>query len=131
MITLKTGQAITPKQLAEVFKASAINRPTEDLQRLETMLQHGNLLVTAWDEDRLVGVARGLTDFSYCCYLSDLAVDRDYQAQGIGRKLIEKTKEEIGEKTALILRASEEAMTYYPKIGFDHVDNCFVIPRTS
>ncbi|MFB4213249.1 GNAT family N-acetyltransferase [Shouchella sp. JSM 1781072] len=130
MITLKTGQTITPEQLAEVFKASAINRPTEDLQRLETMLQHSNLLVTAWDKDRLVGVARSLTDFSYCCYLSDLAVDRDYQAQGIGRKLIEKTKEEIGERSALILRASEEAMAYYPKLGFDHVDNCFVIPRS-
>jgi ribosomal protein S18 acetylase RimI-like enzyme len=49
------------------------------------MLANSNLLVTAWAGQQLVGIARSITDFHYCCYLSDLAVDVAYQQQGIGK----------------------------------------------
>ncbi|KQL56521.1 MULTISPECIES: GNAT family N-acetyltransferase [Bacillaceae] len=129
MITIKVGEMITPQQLASVFQRSTINRPLEDLNRLEEMLKYGNLLVTAWDGEKLIGVARSLTDYAYCCYLSDLAVDTAYQFQGIGRQLVDKTKDEIGENVTLLLRASVEAMDYYPKLGFEQIENGFAIPR--
>ncbi|HJV85857.1 MAG TPA: GNAT family N-acetyltransferase [Noviherbaspirillum sp.] len=122
---------ISPEQLADVFRRSGIRRPVEDLPRMAAMLAHANLLVTAWDGERLVGVARALTDFSYCCYLSDLAVDLQYQKGGIGRTLVDQVREAIGEKSMLLLLAAPEAMQYYPKIGFEAVPNGWIIKRTA
>jgi GNAT superfamily N-acetyltransferase len=122
---------ITPQQFASVFRRSGIRRPVDDLDRMEQMLTHGNLLITAWDGDDLVGVARSLTDFCYCCYLSDLAVDREYQQSGIGAELIRRTREAIGERANLLLLAAPEAMGYYPKVGFEAVENGWIIRRMS
>lgn len=120
---------ISAEQLADVFRRSGIRRPVDDLPRLTTMLAHANILVTAWDGERLVGVARALSDFSYCCYLSDLAVDRDYQHDGIGKKLIASVREIIGTQSMLLLLATPEAQAYYPKVGFDAVENGWIIKR--
>ncbi|MGM9930221.1 GNAT family N-acetyltransferase [Pradoshia sp.] len=128
-IHYRKNERITAEQLAEVFKASGIRRPVEDKPRLERMLHHADILITAWDKERLVGVARALTDYSYCCYLSDLAVDQEYQHKGIGKELIQEVEREIGEEAALILLASPIAMDYYPKIGFNCIENGYIIPR--
>ncbi|HZW13103.1 MAG TPA: GNAT family N-acetyltransferase [Noviherbaspirillum sp.] len=130
-IAYHTGRHISAGQLAEVFSRSGIRRPVEDLPRLAGMLEHANVLVTAWDGERLVGVARGLSDFNYCCYLSDLAVDKEYQRAGIGRKLVDAVRTLIGGKSMLLLLAAPEAMEYYPRIGFDAVSNGWMIKRTA
>ena len=83
------------------------------------MLRHANLLCTAWDGEKLVGVARSVTDFDYCCYLSDLAVDENYQRKGIGKELIRQTKSRLGDKARIILLSAPKAEAYYPKIGFE------------
>lgn len=129
-IMYKDDITITPIDLSEIFKKSGIIRPFDDLDRLQQMLDHANVLVTAWDEERLVGVARGLTDFSYCCYLSDLAVDETYQEQGIGKELINRVQLLLNENVALILLSSPKAMDYYPKVGFEKIDNGYKIART-
>lgn len=121
---------ITPEQLADVFTQSGIRRPVDDLGRMARMLQGADVLVTAWDGECLVGVARALTDFSYCCYLSDLAVDRAYQRCGIGAALIAQVSKAIGEESMLHLLAAPEAMEYYPKIGFESVPNGWIVKRT-
>ena len=128
-IEYRTNTPITPEQLADVFAKSGIRRPTHDLGRMGKMLAHANLTVTAWDGERLVGVARALTDFCWCCYLSDLAVDSAYQHQGIGKRLIERVRVEAGAETSLLLLAAPEAMAYYPKIGFEPVPNGWLLPR--
>lgn len=128
-ITYKTGLIPDTSHIIEVYDSSGINRPTADKARIEKMYAHSNLVVTAWDGDKLVGVSRALTDFCYCSYLSDLAVRKDYQQKGIGKKLIALTREEAGEQAVLILLAAPTAMTYYPKIGFDKLTNAFMIPR--
>ena len=130
-ITYAQDRRITPEQLAGVFTRSGIQRPVEDLARMEKMLQHGNLLITAWDGENLVGVARALTDFAFCCYLSDLAVDRAYQHQGIGQTLIEQVRSAIGQNSMLLLLAAPDAMAYYPKVGFEAVANGWIIKRAS
>ena len=102
----------------------------QDRSRIEKMLKHGNILVTAWDKDVLVGVSRALSDFSFCCYLSDLAVDEAYQHKGIGKELIRQTHLVAGEQDAmLILLAAPKAVGYYPKIGMEQFKECFVIRR--
>lgn len=129
MITYSNERIIRPKELAEVFEKSGIHRPTDDLPRLEEMIAHADILWTAWEDKKLVGIVRALTDFSYACYLSDLAVDKDYQQAGIGKNLIDKLQKQIGPEVSLVLLAAAGAMDYYPKVGFDHADNAFLIPR--
>lgn len=101
VIEYKYNEKITPEQLSQVFLASKLIRPTDDYPRLQKMINHADILFTAWNGDQLVGVARAVTDFSYCCYLSDLAVDKSYQKEGIGKTLLQLLKERIGEKSPL------------------------------
>lgn len=130
-ITYQVG--IIPKaiEIINVYNSSGINRPTNDIERILRMYNNSNLVITAWNGKELVGIARSMTDFCYACYLSDLAVKLDYQKEGLGKKLIELTQKEIGEKTALILLSAPIAMEYYPKIGFEAVKNGFIIKRKS
>jgi len=129
-IVYQLNEPVKVDDVIRVFRNSGITRPVDQEERIQKMLDNANLIVTAWDNDRLVGIARAITDFSYCCYLSDLAVDKDYQKSGIGKKLIDKVKETIGEEVALILLSAPNAMDYYPKVGFDRIDNGYIIRRT-
>ena len=86
-----------------------------DLPRIAKMLEHGNLTISAWDGDRLVGISRALTDFAYCCYLSDLAVDQAYQRHGIGKEMLALTRRELGDQVALILLAAPGRWTTTPR----------------
>ena len=117
------------EQIIDLYNSSGINRPTTDYERMTNMYVNSNLIVSAWDNEKLVGIARNLTDFCYCCYLSDLAVRKEYQKFGIGKKLISLTKEKIGDQTMLLLLSAPGAINYYPKVGFQKVDNGFIINR--
>jgi len=116
----ETSRQISAGEFIDVLRRSTLaeRRPVDERQSIEAMLRHGNLLCTAWDENKLVGVARSVTDFEYCCYLSDLAVDEKYQRRGIGKELIRLTKSKLGPLANLILLSAPKAEAYYPKIGF-------------
>ena len=88
-----------------------------------------SLLLSAWVGDELVGLSRSLTDHAYCCYLSDLAVDKKYQGHGIGRELVKRTQAIIGDEVSLILLSAPDAMSYYPTLGFELAQNAYVIRR--
>ena len=105
-------------------------RPVDDEACLRGMVEHADLLITARLDGRLVGIARSVTDFHYCCYLSDLAVDRALQRQGIGKRLIAETRQWLGPRTRLILLSAPAARAYYPKIGFERHPDAFVTPLT-
>jgi len=129
-ITYKLDIIPDAEKIIDLYKSSGINRPIADKERIAKMYANSNLIVTAWDVSKLVGISRSLTDFCYSCYLSDLAVRKEYQKHGIGKKLIALTKEKIGEHTMLLLLAAPAAMDYYPKVGFEPVENGFIIKRT-
>lgn len=126
---------LEPHLTAEEFQSILIRstlaerRPVQDLSRLDTMLRHADLIVTARLGGELIGISRAITDFSYCCYLSDLAVDIQHQRRGIGKQLIEQTHRAAGLQTALILIAAPAAEGYYPKIGMQYVPSCWMTPR--
>lgn len=117
------------EELSRVFRCSGIRRPHDDPKRLARMLQHANLIVTARAEGHLVGIARCLSDFSWCCYISDLAVDAAHQRQGIGKRLVGKVQEIVGEECTLILNAAPGAEDYYPHIGFESVTSAWKVQR--
>lgn len=127
--------ALEPNLQAEEFQSILIRstlaerRPVQDLPRLDTMLRQADLIVTARIDGQLVGVSRAITDFSYCCYLSDLGVDVAHQRRGLGKRLIQTTHSAAGLHTALILVAAPTAEGYYPKIGMQHISSCWMTPR--
>lgn len=123
------NQALNVADIVRVFDSSGIQRPTQDVNRIANMFAHANLVISAWDKQKLIGVARALTDHSYSCYLSDLAVDASYQKQGVGTELIAQVRAQIGEQVSLILLSAPQAMGYYPKMGFTPLDNAFAIKR--
>ena len=116
----------------DLLKRSTLaeRRPVDDLAMILAMLKHADIIATARVGELLVGVSRAITDFSYCTYLSDLAVDAAYQRRGIGRELIRRTHEATGLKTTLILLAAPAAREYYPHIGMQRHDSCWIIPRS-
>ena len=114
----------------DIVRKSGLVRPIEDRGRVERMLAHANLIITARQDGRLVGFARSLTDFCFCCYLSDLAVDKACQGQGIGRRLIEETRIAAGgPTTTTLLLSAPGAITFYQGIKMPQADNCFVYRR--
>lgn len=114
-----------------LLKASTLaeRRPVDDIECMQGMVANSNLMVTAWDGESLVGVARSVTDFHYACYLSDLAVHADYQGSGIGKKLQILTQDQLGPKCKLILIAAPAANSYYARIGFANNQRCWVLER--
>lgn len=114
----------------DVVAKSGLNRPITDRARVEKMLANANLILTARQDGKLVGFARSVTDFCFCCYLSDLAVDKACQGQGIGRRLIEETRTAAGGPiTTTLLLSAPTAMTYYEGIKMPKADNCFLYRR--
>ena len=105
----------------------AERRPVHRPDVVRGMLEHADVILTARVDDKLVGVSRAVTDYSYCTYLSDLAVDQAYQGSGIGRELIRRTHEAAGVHTTLILLAAPKAQTYYPHIGMEQHPSAWII----
>ncbi|MFI5460086.1 MAG: GNAT family N-acetyltransferase, partial [Isosphaerales bacterium] len=105
----------------------AERRPVDEPETVRGMLVHADIILTARVGSLLVGISRAITDYNFCTYLSDLAVDRAYQRQGIGRELIRRTHEAAGRKTTLILLAAPKARTYYPHVGMNAHDSCWII----
>lgn len=119
---------LDPSEFISVLKKSTLGerRPIDDFDRISEMCKNANLTITARLDGKLIGVARSISDFTYCTYLSDLAVDTDFQNKGIGKKLIEETKKMTPNAT-LILLSAPAAVEYYPKIGMKRHDNCFIL----
>ncbi len=128
-IAYHAGRTPAAEQIIELYESAGLERPTLDQPRIARMYANSNLIVSAWDGPRLVGVARALTDFCFCCYLADLAVHAAYQHQGIGKKLLALTKEKAGPGSSLVLRAAPEALAYYPKLGLETMADGFLIRR--
>jgi len=131
LIEFKVNEPLSVTDVIDLFESSGIDRPTNNPERIRKMLDKANLIVSAWEGDKLIGIARSLTDFAYCTYLSDLAVRREYQKRKVGSSLIQITRSEVGEASMLLLLSNESAMGYYPKLGFERASNAFMLKRQS
>jgi predicted N-acetyltransferase YhbS len=129
-ITYRLEPELTPEDFIDVLRRSTLaeRRPVHDVDTIQAMLKNADVIVTAWLDGLLIGVSRAITDFAYCTYLSDLAVDQTHQRQGIGRELIRRTHEAAGLNTTVILLAAPKAKGYYPHIGMTMHESCWIIP---
>jgi ribosomal protein S18 acetylase RimI-like enzyme len=128
-ITYKINSPVSANQFIELLQQSTLaeRRPVDDYQCMHGMVTNSNLMPTAWDDQKLVGIARCITDFEYACYVSDLAVHQDYQRQGIGKELLTLTQQQLKEKCKLILIAAPAANDYYRHIGFSNNPRCWIL----
>lgn len=125
----RTDARLTVESVIDLYKRSTLGerRPVDRPDIFEGMLRNSSLTVTAWLGERLVGIARTLTDFTYVAYLADLAVDGEFQRRGIGTQLIEETRGRLGPECMLVLLAAPKANDYYPKLGFEHNPRAWVL----
>lgn len=130
-ITYETTSTLSVDSFIDILNRSTLGerRPVDDLECIENMIKNADIIVTAVVDNKIIGVARAVSDYSYCCYLSDLAVDVDFQHQGIGKILIQKVQEQLGVKCKLILLSAPAAVGYYPKIGFTQHPSAWVIAK--
>jgi predicted N-acetyltransferase YhbS len=121
MISYRTGNTLDLDAVIDLYRASTLGlrRPIDDRGRMDQMLRNANLVITAWDQELLVGISRSLSDFSFVTYLADLAVRESHQRQGIGKELIRRTQQ-AATPAGIILLAAPAAEQYYPHIGFTH-----------
>jgi ribosomal protein S18 acetylase RimI-like enzyme len=128
-IDYRYGNQLDLDQVIALYRASTLGerRPIDDREAMKNMLQHANLVVTAWSDERLVGIARTLTDFAYVGYMSDLAVHSEYQRRGIGVELIARTRRAMGPNAKIVLLAAPLAVDYYPRIGFTRHNSAWTL----
>lgn len=128
-IDYRDNASISLEAAIDLYRRSTLGerRPIDRPDIFEGMLENASLTVTAWHGDRLVGIARTLTDFSYVAYLADLAVDAEYQRRGIGERLIQETRGRLGTECMVVLLAAPKANEYYPKLGFEHNPRAWVL----
>jgi len=130
-IEYKINVPVSTDQFIDLLRVSTLGerRPIEDRECMEGMVKNSNLIVSAWEGEKLIGIARSMTDFHYACYLSDLAVDEEHQKSGIGKILQVITQKQLGLKCKLILVAAPSANSYYEHIGFVNNSSCWVLER--
>jgi ribosomal protein S18 acetylase RimI-like enzyme len=131
-IAYTRDRPINPTEFKSILERSglAARRPVSNVDRLKKMLAAYTFVVSAWQGDRLVGISTVWTDWAFSAYLADLAVDRDYQKRGIGRRLVEISKQAVGPEVTLILLSAPDAANYYPKIGMERFADCFLLRRS-
>ena len=128
MIEYRSGNQINLDEVIDLYRASTLGerRPIDDKERMHAMMQNANLVITAWDGEQLVGIARSFTDSVYATYLADLAVRLSHQNQGIGKELMRRTQQ-AAPKAQLILLAAPKAVNYYPRVGFTQHPSAWIL----
>lgn len=131
MITYTEHASIDPEQAIDLYTRSTLGerRPINNIETFRAMLTNANLTISAWDGDKLVGISRSLTDFSYVAYLADLAVDEEYQRKGIGKRLIEETQKRLESDCMIVLLAAPKANSYYEHLGFEHNPRAWILKK--
>lgn len=127
-ITFRVGNQVNLDATLAVYRDSSLGerRPVDDRERMRAMLRNANLVVTAWDGEMMVGVARAFSDKVYVTYLADLAVRTEYQRMGIGKELIRFLKA-AAPKAKIVALAAPDAESYYPHVGFERHPQAWII----
>jgi predicted N-acetyltransferase YhbS len=128
VIEYRTGNDLDLDEVIGVYVDSTLGerRPVADRDRMAGMFREANLVITAWDGDQMVGIARSVSDFHYATYLSDLAVRVSHQKQGIGIELIRRTQH-AAPRASVILLSAPAAAEYYPRIGFTRHESAWML----
>ena len=99
-------------------------------ERISKLVKNTSISLVARDENNdIIGVCFGITDFAYWLFITDLGVVREYVGKGIGKDLVNKLHELAGGKDNIIMYAcfNENALGFYKKIGMTKTDDVVVL----
>lgn len=128
MITIVHDRRPDLDAIRALYAAAPLRRPIGDPGRIRKMFEHANVVISAWEGDRLVGLLRGWTDFAFDGYVCDLAIHPGYQKQGLGKRLLDEAAA-LGPDIHWILLASPIAKAYYGHLGWTQLPNAWDLPR--
>jgi GNAT superfamily N-acetyltransferase len=122
---------LSAAEFVDLLERSGLDRhrPVHDHGRIERMLSNSNLVIGARQSGRLVGVARCITDFSWCCYISEVAVDATIQGHGIGKRLMQEVRRAAGCEATCLLLSYPDAAAFYEGIGMKRFADAFLFER--
>lgn len=131
MVSIEVNPQISADAFIDILQRSGLaeRRPVEDSRRIAKMLEEADLILVAKDaNDKIAGVARCLTDFAYVCYVSDLAICKTRQGEGIGRMLLQRVRSIIQPEARVFLISAPAAVGFYEKINLPRIEQCFDVP---
>ena len=128
MITYSTDRRPDTDAIRALYAASPLRRPVGDPERIRRMFEGSNVVFAAWEGERLVGLLRGWTDGAFDGYVCDLAVHPACQKSGVGRTLLEMLIVPFPD-VRWVLLASPLAKDDYAHVGWEALDNAWVLPR--
>lgn len=119
-LNYKVNFAISIEDFIRLIRQSPFKEvvPTDNLTQLDAMLNNADLLISAWDEEQVVGFVRAVTDFSSSCYICELAIDANYQKLGIDRSLMRLAAEELPADCQILFFTTDSNLTEYLRLGF-------------
>ena len=120
-----TLDGLTPSRIATLYRRAPLLRQTDSGPRLQTAFENSGIVLSLWDGERLVGLARVITDGVAVAYLCDLAVEPDVQGAGVGKRLIDEVLARVG-TAELVLRDSNLSTGFYDRLGFEPVENAWM-----
>jgi ribosomal protein S18 acetylase RimI-like enzyme len=118
MIMYNTDKKVDYDRLKTLFNEVGWNDKTDDINRLKTMVENSQIVVTAWDEDTMVGFARCTTDYVFNGQINNVVVDSKYRKKGIGKVLID-TILDSSKQVTYMLRGSIRNENFYRSLGFE------------
>ncbi len=115
--TFSFTEPINPETLQMLFKQAewTTNRSPLDIQQ---MLDHSQLTLGVWDDDKLIGFARVITDNIYRAWIEDIIVDEAYHEQGIGSHIVDKLLKRLEHIEEVTLNCLAELVPFYERQGF-------------
>lgn len=125
MIKIKFNQRIALKDFLKLYRQASFEQGklNDSPKRLQSMLDHTQLMVTVWDDENLVGLARCLTDYESSCYLSELVISTNYRGRGLGKRLLMALHAYLGGRVSIVLRAAPKAVGFYQALGYQEIAN--------
>lgn len=129
-VRLSLDERPTVAQYIELLTSAGIahRRPVDRPDLIQAALDGSQVVVTAWDGERLVGALRAITDFSLHCYVGEIAVEPGNQRGGIGLAMQRLLRDQLGPECKIKLSSTREASTYYPRIGYTRPEFFWELP---
>lgn len=117
MTSYKEIKNITVEQIKDLFSSVGWRIGDEPNKLLET-LKNSETLITAWDEDRLIGLVNAFSDTARVVYFHYVLTHSDYQRQGIGKQLVNRALNKYQDYKHLVLISNNEKIDFFKKCGF-------------
>ena len=108
---------LVPQDVQQLLKQTGW-ASARDIPGIEKMLANSFLTVGVWDDDRLIGFARVLSDGVYRALIDDVVVDESYRGKGIGTEMMKHLLSRLEQVEEVFLRTGKEMIPFYERLGF-------------